>query len=377
MGVIAWPRAEPQLSFEAPVVVLLHRHQAVAKVLHNQLAAWGHQVVDTLEVCDPATLRLGLVEASNGDAVREVARRFPTVPLVAVASLRRPFDVFDAVRGGAWTCVVVQDIHAIRSAVGVRPPKPGEVDPLRRTIERVLESQGGEAGPTEGADDAAAHLVAIRALTKGVGDRLNNPLTIVKMAIETLGDALTDIVQGAPLGERLTELQEVVRGCPPALERMLTVSQAMRNFAMPSSSALGNVEVIRIVRELAPESDLTAPPEARVFANEKAVREALGALLDNALQSYDANVTARPVAVTITVERPRVTITITDRGRGMSDDVLARAFEPFFSHGKGPSALGMGLTVARDRVMAMRGELNLQSELGSGTVAIVGLPSAV
>lgn len=354
--------------------MLVHRHAAVSKVLHSQLTAWGYEVVDRTDASAPPVLRLGLVEASAVDQLKTFATSFPTLPLIAVASLRKPFDIFDAVRNGAWACVVLQDIHAVRDAVGTNRPKPGDVDPLWRTIERCLDEYTGEARPAPPANATQEHLSTVRALTKGMGDRINNPLTIVKTAVESVRDALADLKPSPTDLELIGEIKTAVESCAPAIERIHALSRGLRAFAMPVSAVLGNLDIARLIRDLAPDAEVTGPTELRVFANEHALHEAFEALLANARESYADGVTERPIAVTIATASPMVTIDVTDRGGGMSDDTRDRAFEPFFSHGKGPGALGLGLTLARDRIVAMRGEITLTSVVGAGTTVRVRLP---
>ena len=173
--------------------MLVHRQVAVAKVLRNQLGAWGYEVVDRPDASGPPALRLGLVEASAVDELRGFSTSYPALPLVAVASVRRPFDIFDAVRSGAWACVVLQDIHAVRDAVGTNRPQPGDIDPLLRTFERVLDDDEVAPRRAPPASDLQDHLATVRALTKGMGDRINNPLTIVKSAVEAMRNALADM----------------------------------------------------------------------------------------------------------------------------------------------------------------------------------------
>ncbi len=359
------------------IAVLIHRHRAVRKVLHGQLSAWGYEVVEQHDASASPTL--GLVEASASEAMRSLAHSFPNLPLLGIASVRRPFDVFDAMRHGAWNCVVLQDIHAVRDAVGANRPGPGDVDPLRRTIDRLLASQREPASTplVTGASNVQDHLASMRALSKGAGDRINNPLTIVKAALENARDVLEELEPNARDTERIEELKAALRDCGPAVERMLAVSQGLRSFALPGNAVLGNVDVARIIREIAPTCEIVCPPATRVFANEAGVREAFTAIVANAVESYSAEADDKPINVTVTVVKPNVEVEVRDRGVGMSETVLGRAFEPFFTHGKGLGALGLGLTLARERIRVMGGEIRLASVVDGGTTVQVRLPCGV
>jgi CheY-like chemotaxis protein len=60
----------------------------------------------------------------------------------------------------------------------------------------------------------------------------------------------------------------------------------------------------------------------------------------------------------------------------MRPEVLARAFEPFFSTKAGSRTAGLGLATAHGVVTQAGGELTLTSEPGRGTTARVRLPAA-
>ena len=70
----------------------------------------------------------------------------------------------------------------------------------------------------------------------------------------------------------------------------------------------------------------------------------------------------RPGAVQVTVE---------DRGEGMPEEVLARAFEPFYTT-KGPGeGTGLGLSMAYGAITAQGGSISLDSRIGQGTCVTV------
>jgi CheY-like chemotaxis protein len=71
-----------------------------------------------------------------------------------------------------------------------------------------------------------------------------------------------------------------------------------------------------------------------------------------------------------------VHIDLSDTGQGMSEDQLARAFEPFYTTRKGVRASGLGLTICREILQSMGGTITLQSETGYGTTVRISLPAA-
>ncbi len=68
--------------------------------------------------------------------------------------------------------------------------------------------------------------------------------------------------------------------------------------------------------------------------------------------------------------------TITDTGIGMERDVVEKIFDPFFQNDTSRSSggAGLGLTLAKRIVENHKGSIQIQSELGKGTIFTVSFP---
>lgn len=130
----------------------------------------------------------------------------------------------------------------------------------------------------------------------------------------------------------------------------------------------------RDVRLVVPDERLVA------LADPTRLRRVLDELLSNALKFSPAS-----EPVTIAVERvgergERLAVSVSDRGRGMSPEQVAIAFQPF-RQGDGSSTrraggLGIGLTACHRIVELMGGTIALESRPGEGTTVRVELRSA-
>jgi two-component system, NtrC family, sensor histidine kinase HydH len=67
-----------------------------------------------------------------------------------------------------------------------------------------------------------------------------------------------------------------------------------------------------------------------------------------------------------------IRLRLIDNGNGMSPDVLAKVFRPFFSTKPGGS--GLGLPTSRKIVEAHGGTIDAESEVGRGTKFTIRLP---
>ena len=67
-------------------------------------------------------------------------------------------------------------------------------------------------------------------------------------------------------------------------------------------------------------------------------------------------------------------LSIKDRGHGMSDEVRARIFEPYFTTKPEGEGTGLGLPTIFGIVQGARGEILVESEVGEGTTFTIVLP---
>ena len=102
-----------------------------------------------------------------------------------------------------------------------------------------------------------------------------------------------------------------------------------------------------------------------------ALEQAVGHLIQNAV---DASSSA-PVTVRVTADDGNVAITIADKGVGMDGDFIRnRLFQPFAS--TKPGGFGIGAFEARSLILAMGGQLSVDSRPGQGTSFTIYLPAA-
>jgi len=74
---------------------------------------------------------------------------------------------------------------------------------------------------------------------------------------------------------------------------------------------------------------------------------------------------------------PCVLLSVSDTGAGMTDDVKAHLFQPFFTTKPGGKGTGLGLATCATIVKLCGGRLSVRSELGRGSTFNVYLPAAL
>jgi signal transduction histidine kinase len=146
---------------------------------------------------------------------------------------------------------------------------------------------------------------------------------------------------------------------------------------------------VRMLQPKADQGGLTLsldvdPPALPAVVDEVRIRQVIVNLLSNAIKFTEpggwVTITARRTVDVGQEERGAgwIRIEIADDGIGMPPGEIERAFEPFVQLDAGFSrrfeGTGLGLPLARRLVEAHGGRLNLFSEPGEGTQAVILLP---
>lgn len=120
-------------------------------------------------------------------------------------------------------------------------------------------------------------------------------------------------------------------------------------------------------------------PQATTQADPQLLQQVVHSLLANAAEAMAGVPDARPAPaetrVTLSAEpRGPAVIEIHDQGPGMTPELQAQVFRPFFT--TKPQGLGLGLPFARRIVQRLGGQLALVSAPGQGTTVRIELPQA-
>lgn len=119
-----------------------------------------------------------------------------------------------------------------------------------------------------------------------------------------------------------------------------------------------------------------------VWCDEDLLRQILLNLILNAVEAMPRGgalrlaVLARPAAERSNADAPvngGVTITISDTGTGISDEILPKIFDPFFSTKQ--RGTGLGLAIVHNAVTAHGGSIQIESKRDEGTTFTLILPS--
>ena len=111
-----------------------------------------------------------------------------------------------------------------------------------------------------------------------------------------------------------------------------------------------------------------------IDADPNRLAQAIGNLVNNAIKFTPSGGT---VSVDVGVQDNEVWIRVNDNGPGIPLDEQVNIFKPFYrglSENRFPQGMGLGLSIARDLVVAHHGRLEFTSVPGEGSSFTIWLP---
>lgn len=270
----------------------------------------------------------------------------------------------------------------IQDAAGKLSPEPQEIiitddgqfsgvhaqlDQLTNSIERVL----GNLRQRELEVLRSEQLAAVGQLAASVAHEIRNPLTSIKMLVQT---ALDPVDSSELTKEDLQIIEKEVRRMESSLRTFLDFTrppklQRRQIFLMPILQ-----EVAGLIRGRAEKQGVTVRLEVMnadvsVYADPEQLRQVLVNLMLNGLDAQPHGGTLR---MTSQVVDGDVEIRVLDEGAGITDEMQPRLFQPFASNKE--TGVGLGLVISRRIVEDHGGTIMGENRDGGGAVFTIRLP---
>ena len=230
---------------------------------------------------------------------------------------------------------------------------------------------------------------AVTALAAGVAHEIGNPLNSFSIQLQLMRRRIEGLMSEVkPRRGKVSVAQEDLSGLRGSVEiasreveRLDGILKQFLSAVRPSAAQMRPVEINRLVRESADffkaeiadrelllEMELAKglPP---VQADPDQIKQVFFNLITNAVHAMRT----RGILHLSTRSAPDgVVVAVRDTGGGISEDVMARLFEPYYTTKS--SGTGLGLVIVRRIVHEHGGTIEMDSRVGRGTEVRVKLP---
>jgi two-component system sensor histidine kinase RegB len=240
---------------------------------------------------------------------------------------------------------------------------------LRSRERQLLENQLARA--------ADRKLESLTTLAAGAAHELATPLSTIDVIARELSRHLEGVDKPASVDEDLKLIDNQLDLCRHVLQRMRGAagdSMAQQWYQTTVGDLIdATLEGIRDPHRVDVVDGTDDVETKTLWLPEEAVAQAIRNLIHNGLDASGAEgrvrFEARPAG-------PNVQFIVTDEGQGMTEEVLGRIGDPFFTTKEPGRGIGLGLYLTRNVVSQLGGSLSFQSTPKKGTAVVVTLPIA-
>ncbi|MGC1403979.1 MAG: ATP-binding protein [Thermodesulfobacteriota bacterium] len=321
---------------------------------------------------DCLLLDLNLPDSQGIDTCVKVHSHAPQIPIVVLTGLDDEATASMAVRGGAQDYLPK---GSLESNLLNRS--------LRYAIERqkargALEKKNGELTQMTQQLWQTAKLATLGELAASIAHELNNPLATISLRIELLK---TQLPPDSPQQKGLEIVEQEI-------ERMSNLVSSLLEFGRRGERHFSSVDLreelektielvkfhlskqnIRVQKEFFPGLPL-------VQADRQQLRQIFLNLMTNACDAManGGTLTIRTNLQKKENQESKVAIEFADTGVGIPPEDLSNVTEPFFTKKASGKGTGLGLAICKRIVQDHKGDLEITSQLGQGTVVRLILP---
>lgn len=232
----------------------------------------------------------------------------------------------------------------------------------------------------------SARLRAVGQLAAGVAHEINNPIGFITSNLRVAGDYIDELSgklsSDTEAVELLRDFKSLVEESSGGAQRIAAIVTDLKTVSNIDQTDFVRCDINELLGaachlfqarnsgKVRIEFRPGEVPQLPVYPAK--LSQAFHNILDNAIKAVGLE---GRVEVSTRHEAGGIEIVVEDDGCGMPTDVQAKIFDPFFTTRPVGSGAGLGLTVARDIVIAHRGELTVRSREGAGTRVVIRLQS--
>ncbi len=209
---------------------------------------------------------------------------------------------------------------------------------------------------------------------------LRNPLTVVQCNVQMLNEDMAQsdsVVRNEATADYLVAIEKSVRRCRDLIDAWQDLGRKTLHDLVPLDPAVVLEDIVESQRRLAEMNRCVLElkvdcPSCRILGDATQLGRALQNIIGNASDALRD--TGGSVQVTLSQEGPGVKIAVQDNGVGITEDNLARIFQPYFTTKGRGQGTGLGLFITRKIIEDHQGHIAIHSRPGQGTTVEIRLP---
>ncbi|MBC8552220.1 MAG: response regulator, partial [Candidatus Brocadiales bacterium] len=309
-----------------------------------------------------ALVDIGLPDMQGTDLVMKLADISPSMEFIHITAHATLDSAIDAVR---------------QEQVVSYETKPLDMEHLLAILVQIMKRKKLEEALLQ-----SEKLKSIGTITAGISHEFNNILAIISGNVQLLeqtykdhkelSDALRMIKEatndGAEISNKMLEFTKTeVDTTKYAINDLSDLIQQSIKFTMPRWRNMAQTNGINYHIDIEGIKEIS-----KVCCNSSEIREVFINIIHN---SIDAMPDGGTISFSTCNKDGAVFVSISDTGKGMTEDVKKKVFDPFFTTRR-PEGTGLGMSIVYSILSRHNGKIEVESAIGKGSTFTLQLPIA-
>lgn len=266
-----------------------------------------------------------------------------------------------------------------------------QLDELNISLEKKVEERTAELKRAQSKLIQSEKMASMGQLVAGVAHEINNPIGAVKsmlqssaLATDKLRKIFTDKLdedKNQMLNTILKVFDNANKVMTEGTKRIIEIVKKLRSFARLDEAEFQKFDIhealedtlMLIQHEISPDITITKKygDIPNILCSPRQLNQVFLNVLINAIQAIDDQ---GEVGILTYRENDMVYVTIKDTGVGIPEKNLMKIFDPGFTTKGVGVGTGLGLSICYQIIQDHKGEISVESQVGTGTTFTIILP---
>ena len=229
-------------------------------------------------------------------------------------------------------------------------------------------------------------LESLGRMAAGIAHEINQPIGLIKIATQNLFHKFTtQKITGKYLKEKSAFIEENITRINKIIEhiRLFSRDQQLDNTQKIDvkeivENALSMIQMqfknhnITIIKEIKKDDLFTIGNKYRL---EQVILNLLSNARDALDEKFDELDDEKKIIIRNYSQGKRIVLEVEDNGCGIDSQTLEYVFDPFYTTKTETKGTGLGLSICYGIIQELKGNIDLESKKGTGTIAILELPA--
>lgn len=181
------------------------------------------------------------------------------------------------------------------------------------------------------------------------------------------------------------EYLDLMKGRILVMDKLIhdIIDYSRNTRVLPTNEKVNFHQFILEIVELMKYSNSNKNPKVQILMDESLtiqtdpsrLRVILNNLISNSIKYSDPGKDELIIAIAASVSNDNFTFSVEDNGMGIADDQKGKIFNMFYRASENAAGSGLGLYIVKESLERLNGSIQLQSQVGKGSIFIVTLPA--